>query len=254
MYSVYKHTSPSGKVYIGVTKQKPQMRWQNGLGYRTQEYFYRAILKYGWDNFKHEIVYQTDSYEEANSKEIELIAQYKSNDKSYGYNLESGGNLKKMVSESTKQKLRNHHTTPEHLKLVQQINAKRWSDPEEHRKMSERTSGRNNPMYGTKLTDEHKRKLKEGFAKVTFVGKWGADNPMYGKHLSEEHKKRLSELKRGRNNPRSRRVICVETQTIYDSLRDAYRNTGIKHGSISSVCLGKSKTAGGFHWEYVKEG
>ena len=228
------------------------MRWQNGLGYRTQEYFYRAILKYGWDNFKHEILYQTDSYEDANSKEIELITQYKSNEKHYGYNIEKGGNLKKIVADSTKIKLRNHHTTPEHLKLVQQINAKRWSDPEEHRKMSERTSGRNNPMYGTKLTDEHKRKLKEGHSKVKFIGKCGADNPMYGKHLSEEHKKRLSELQMGENNSRSKRVICVETQTIYGSLREAYRNTGIKHGSISSACLGKSKTAGGFHWEYVK--
>lgn len=27
MYSVYKHTSPSGKVYIGITKQKPVKRW-----------------------------------------------------------------------------------------------------------------------------------------------------------------------------------------------------------------------------------
>ena len=108
MYNIYKHTSPSGKVYIGVTKQKPQTRWQNGLGYRTQDYFYRAIRKYGWDNFKHEIVYQTESYTDANRKEAELIAMYKSNDKIYGYNIESGGNLKKTVSESTKQKLRNH--------------------------------------------------------------------------------------------------------------------------------------------------
>lgn len=253
MYRVYKHTSPSGKVYIGVTKQKPHLRWQNGLGYRSQEYFYRAILKYGWDNFKHEIVYETESYEDANNKEIELIATYKSTDKDYGYNIESGGNLKKTVSERTKLKLRNHHTTPEHLKLVSQINAKRWSKPEEHLKMSARTSGKNNPMYGRKLTDEHKRKLKEGHSKVKFIGKSGADNPMYGKHLSEEHKKLLSERNRGENSVRAKKVLCVETHTIYGSLREAYRDTGIKHGSISSACLGKSKTAGGFHWEYVKE-
>ena len=253
MYYVYKHTSPSGKVYIGVTGQKPRLRWQNGLGYRTQEYFYRAILKYGWDQFRHEIVYQTESYADANSKETELIAEHKSTDKNYGYNIEGGGNLKKTVSESTRIKLRNHHASPKYLELVSQINAKRWGDPEAHRKMSERMSGENNPMYGKKLTEEHKRRLREGFSKVKFVGKRGEDNPMFGKHLSEEHKKILSEKNLGENSPRARRVVCVETQTVYGSLREAHRETGVKHSSISDACRGRVKTAGGLHWQYVEE-
>lgn len=229
------------------------MRWQNGLGYRTQEYFYRAIQKYGWENFKHEIIYQTESYADANEKETEMIAMYKSNDKRYGYNIESGGNLKKSVSDSTKQKLRNNHTTSEHLKLVRQINIKRWSDPEEHRKMSERTSGCNNPMFGRKLTEEHKQKLKDGFAKVVFVGKKGVENPMYGKRHTEEVKKRLSEKKMGANNPRAKHVRCVETRIAYGSVREAGRATRISRDAIARVCTGKVETAGGFHWEYVKE-
>lgn len=32
-YCVYKHTSPSGKVYVGITKLKPKYRWNNGKGY-----------------------------------------------------------------------------------------------------------------------------------------------------------------------------------------------------------------------------
>ena len=55
MYVVYKHTTPSGKVYIGITGLKPERRWRNGNGYKDNEHFYRAILKYGWDNIKHEI-------------------------------------------------------------------------------------------------------------------------------------------------------------------------------------------------------
>lgn len=55
-FCVYKHTSPSGKVYIGITQQRPEYRWQGGLGYRHNEYFFRAILKYGWNNFAHEIL------------------------------------------------------------------------------------------------------------------------------------------------------------------------------------------------------
>lgn len=42
-YTVYKHTSPSGKVYIGITKRKPEYRWNKGKGYRKDQLlFYRA--------------------------------------------------------------------------------------------------------------------------------------------------------------------------------------------------------------------
>ena len=64
-YSVYKHTCPSGKVYIGITMQKPEIRWNKGLGYKKQDYFYKAILKYGWDNIKHEVLYKDLSKAEA---------------------------------------------------------------------------------------------------------------------------------------------------------------------------------------------
>lgn len=253
MYSVYKHTSPSGKVYIGVTKQNPYKRWQNGLGYRTQTRFYRAILKYGWDNFTHEIIYQTDSYGEANLKEKELISLHKSTDKEYGYNLDGGGNLKKTISDETKQKLRKIHLSSEYRKKISAANVRRWSDPMTRKKMSERMSGQNNPMYGKKLTEEHKQKISEACRKVVYVGRWGKDNPMYGKHLSDEHKRLISERNRGGNNGRARRVRCVDTQTTYDSIRDAYRATGVRYDSISRVCRGKGETAGGYRWEYVEE-
>ena len=46
-YTVYKHTSPSGKIYIGMTCQKPKDRWgKDGNGYKGQP-FYNAIQKYG---------------------------------------------------------------------------------------------------------------------------------------------------------------------------------------------------------------
>ena len=33
MWTVYKHTSPSNKVYIGITSREPKLRWDNGNGY-----------------------------------------------------------------------------------------------------------------------------------------------------------------------------------------------------------------------------
>lgn len=106
-YTVYKHTSPSNKVYIGITKQNPVKRWDNGSGYSNNEYFQRAIKKYGWNNFKHEILFTGFTKDEATQKEIELIAFYKSNDRNFGYNISSGGEAHNgcKQSEELKQKL-----------------------------------------------------------------------------------------------------------------------------------------------------
>ena len=91
-YIVYKHTSPSSKVYIGITKFDPKYRWlNNGRGYKTQTTFFNAIIKYGWINFKHEILYKNLSEEQALDKEEELIQQHKSYDRRYGYNISLRG-------------------------------------------------------------------------------------------------------------------------------------------------------------------
>ena len=104
-YSVYKHTCPNGKIYVGITLMIPTLRWRNGKhGYRHNIYFQNAILKYGWDNIKHEILYSGLTKEEACQKEIELIARYKSNDRRYGYNIDNGGNCIGKVSSETKRK------------------------------------------------------------------------------------------------------------------------------------------------------
>ena len=103
-YIVYKHTTPSGKVYIGITSKAPENRWASGFGYEHQLYFFRAIVKYGWINIKHEILLEGLTKEEAESKEIELISQYKSADLNYGYNIDLGGDLHKLSVE-TRQKI-----------------------------------------------------------------------------------------------------------------------------------------------------
>lgn len=89
-YIVYKHTSPSGKVYIGITHQKPIERWlTDGSGYKRHPPFYNAILKYGWDNFKHEVLLENRSESEAKYAERYLIKWYKLHN--ICYNVSDGG-------------------------------------------------------------------------------------------------------------------------------------------------------------------
>ena len=128
-YVVYIHTSPSGKRYVGITCTAVEQRWRQGKGYQRNKYFSSAIKKYGWNNFKHEIVATGLSKLEAEKMEQSLIARYQSNVKTYGYNIKSGGDSngkhaeesKRLMSvnrkgkgtqpksEATKQKMRENH-------------------------------------------------------------------------------------------------------------------------------------------------
>lgn len=105
-YTIYMHIAPNNKKYIGITRQPVKNRFQNGLGYRKSPYFSLAINKYGWNNFEHKILFQDLSKEEAEIKEIELIAKYKSNNRKYGYNIANGGNCRETISEETREKIR----------------------------------------------------------------------------------------------------------------------------------------------------
>lgn len=91
-YFVYKHTVPNGKVYIGITCSiDVDFRWRDGFGYTKNKPFYSDIEKYGWDNIKHEILYNGLSPVEAQRVERSLIKEYNSIDPQYGYNLDDGG-------------------------------------------------------------------------------------------------------------------------------------------------------------------
>ena len=107
MYTLYKHINKiNGKVYIGIINQPPERRFRNGAGYKNSTLFYRAIQKYGWDNFDHIILESNIPEDQVSQKEIAAIHLHRSSDPTYGYNLQLGGlQGTGSQSESTKQKL-----------------------------------------------------------------------------------------------------------------------------------------------------
>lgn len=89
---VYCHTNKiNGKKYIGITSKKAERRWCNGKGYAIQQVkFNKAIQKYGWDNFTHEILEENiPTLEEANKLEKHYIELYDTYNN--GYNSTIGG-------------------------------------------------------------------------------------------------------------------------------------------------------------------
>ena len=130
MAFVYLHVFPNGKVYVGMTNRTPEIRWENGSGYRTQPLMSKAINKYGWDNVRHEIVASGVSLDEANRIEKELIAANMSTDFRFGYNMENGGNGIGKHSEETKRKIGDSHRgkpIPRHI--IEKVSLTRRNNP-----------------------------------------------------------------------------------------------------------------------------
>jgi hypothetical protein len=80
LYYIYKHTFPNNKVYIGKTCCNPKYRWgKDGNRYWHNKEMYEDIQKFGWDNIKHEILYDGLTREEASQLEFDLVEQNKDN-------------------------------------------------------------------------------------------------------------------------------------------------------------------------------
>ena len=89
LYTVYSHTTPSGKMYIGITKNSIRKRIHSG--YLSNKFFTAAVRKYGWDNIKTDIIAENVSIDEANLLESYYIASYETQNKRKGYNIADGG-------------------------------------------------------------------------------------------------------------------------------------------------------------------
>lgn len=170
-WSVYMHTTPSGKRYIGITSIDPEKRWNGGIsGYKGQV-FELAIKKYGWENIKHEVLFSGLSKEEASAKEKELIATYKTDKSSHGYNVSSGGVSEKAFSEHTK------------------------------------------------------RQMSLSHADVS-----------------------------GNKNPRARKVMCLDTNEVFETIKEAASKYNVDPSCISDCCTGKHKTCLGLRFQYYDRG
>ena len=85
MGTVYIHTTPDGKKYVGATHMNPNKRFAKGLRYKYQ-FFYQAVLKFGWENISHQL-YEVDTEEELKYLEKYLISYYDTTNPEKGYNI-----------------------------------------------------------------------------------------------------------------------------------------------------------------------
>lgn len=230
-YTVYKHTAPNGKIYIGITSQRVVKRWDNGRGYSKSGHFRNAINKYGWENITHEIIATNISKTDAAALEKKLISEYDSTNPAKGYNMSTGGEYGstgiKQTPDVIENRVKHYRGIP-----LKEAHKKKISDA--HR--------------GQKFTDEHRENLSAAHK--------GNKNPH-----TEEWNAKIGAAQKGAKNHaygkpshRRKKILCIETGTVYTSLTAAAKETNTTISNICMVCNGQRERAGGHRWQYVKEG
>lgn len=53
-----------------------------------------------------------------------------------------------------------------------------------------------------------------------------------------------------KNGKRTNKIICLETGIVYSSMNEIKRKFNL---NVSACCRNKSKTCGGFHWQYYND-
>ena len=229
-YYVYAHISPSNKYYIGVTSIGLNKRFGNGNGYKKHKHFCNAILKYGWDNFQHEIIAGKITKDEAFNFEKILINKLQSNNPLFGYNLSDGGEsgvkgFHYIMSDEHKQKISKSHI---------------GIRPSEETKQKIREK-----VLGKTASEETKEKMR-----IVNTGR---------KH-TQDSKDKISNWHKGRKkwypaNKSKGKPVCQynlkgEFVAEFPSAKEAQRRTGFSQSCISKCCNGDMLFFKNYIWRY----
>jgi len=238
-YTVYRHISPGGKVYVGITKLSLSFRWNHGRGYKRCKLFYRAIQKYGWDNFVHEIVLEKVTKSEAIYTEKYLIRWYKMHNQSY--NITDGG----------------ESTTGFHMPEDARRKISKYLKENLGKTVLQYTMD-GNFVQEFKSATEVARILGYGHTSViNCAGGNDRENTLHGYiFIYKDNVTTLSQrLERCKNHWKKYKIVQYKDNKIintFDSIKGAGRATGVNPVCIRLNIKGKFKHAGNYIWRKIK--
>ena len=232
-YCVYVHRCKANrKRYVGKTRQRLDLRFQNGLGYHTQLTFYADIQKYGWDGFEHITIAHGLSEETAQNLEWKLIDYYDTTNPQKGYNTVSkDGYTRQGYSERHKKIIRD----------VVKTDAWKKNHLEAMRELA------SNPKYKEKMLHINRARAKTDSWRSAFED-----------GMRKRSESSWKENHRGATQKLFSTAVCcfsVDGDFIgeFPSYVAAHNATGVSKSGICSACNGKYKTAGGYVWKKKKD-
>lgn len=239
MNLIYKVTNLiNGKVYIGQTttsleQRKKEHEYRAFRGDR-QTYFYNALKLYGNQNFKWEIIEYNVDFNELNNREEYWISYYKSNIKEFGYNMTKGGdnadNLNRWREENPELASSEAHKGWTKMRQILSEN------PEKEQIRKEKAK-----IGAQKYAKEHIEEIRQRSYQVYL-----------------QHKEAQEKILENNRKKKMKKVRCIETGIIYESINEAGRQTHNSPSNIKQCCDGIRKSAGKnnnkkLHWEYYVE-
>lgn len=290
-WTVYRHVNKiNGKCYVGITNQRYlRCRWgPGGNRYHQdgQKKFWSAIVKYGWNNFDHEVLEENiQTPQEANEREQYWIAYYDSF--KHGYNATTGGSgaTGHVVTKEQKRKMgevnigNKHHVqkhSEETKKIISERNKGKHLNPRTEFKKGNKSwlEGRvgefGKPVLQYDVNGNFVKEWLNIYSVVKFFNGEGGKSETCIRCCCKGTRKRykgfLWRYKENNNFP-----LKIETPVLidvrrpvlqfdmdnnfiseYESTIEASRQTGATRLGIADCCKGKYKQAGGYIWRYKK--
>lgn len=239
-YSVYVLIMPSNECYIGATSRKPQERWRNGEGYKTSKELYSRIQRYGWDNIQKRVLINELSLEQANRIEKYVISKFREN----GFkilNKKDGGDGFNVAKEESK-KLTIHES--ECPIINQETLSAVLSAPKNHSSKPV-LCVETGIAYASTVEASEMTGINKATIRNCCNGRRSTGGGYHWQFIQKEHKKLPKQ------NIARRRVRCIDTGIVFNTITEAYEITGIDKTSISHACNGRVSVAGGYSWEFV---
>lgn len=92
--------------------------------------------------------------------------------------------------------------------------------------------------------------------KEIWVSVHNADNYLISNLGNIKTKDRYITDKNGNRNNKVRKafgkkILCIETNIVYDSIHEAGIKNNIRPAMISKCCNGNRETAHGYHWKFI---
>lgn len=217
-----------GKRYIGQSIDIKRRFWDHRcISHEENRHLRYAMKKYGKEAFKYEILEECE-YEKLDEREIYYIDKLKPE-----YNVSYGGQrTMKRLPDETKE-------------ILSKKAKKQWDNKTDEEKAEFIRKNLTGPKIGHEVSEETREKLR-----MANIGKLQSKETIEKRKATFIKKKANGYIQT--NGDHKKKIVCVETGIVFDSVKSAAESIGVNPSCVSANLKGRQKTVKNLHFKYFK--